>query len=145
MSSMTEDDFDLLLDKLVKMRGLTVDAATRGQWWETLQDMEPQVFAEAVRRVIQEDEAYPSPAHVRRICGDVMRERLDRAAQPVPPSGLSAQEYLSWNKEWRRQIVRGAVPEDAAVQAVEATKKPAVNAVEAGKRPAIESIILPKR
>src|SRR5690625_2104069 len=70
--------------------------------------------------MIAEDEAYPSPAHVRRVCGHIVQQRLNREVQPSPPSGLSPDEYVRWEREWRRQVVRGTSAEEARTRAVEA-------------------------
>lgn len=120
MTSMTEDDFDFLLDQLVQMRNLSIDGDARGHWWDAFKSIESPVFQEAVRRMIEEDDHYPSPAYVRSVCQAIMNERLSRAVQPSPPSGLSQEEYSRWDREWRRQIVRGVQPEEAERIALEA-------------------------
>lgn len=122
MSYMDPDDFDFYLDQLITMRNLTVDVEARGHWYDALKSLEVPVFKEGVRRMIEEDEAYPSPAHVRKVCSDIMRERLSRAVQPPPPSGLTQDEYTRWEREWQRQVVRGVSSERAKVAAVEASK-----------------------
>lgn len=119
---MNEDEFDHFFDQLISMRNLTVEDEARGHWWDTLKTFEAPVFKEAVRRMISEDEAYPSPAHVRQVCANVMDERLSRAVQPPPPSGLSQQEYAQWNREWRRQVVRGQGGHVAQQAAIEASR-----------------------
>jgi len=140
---MTPEDFDFILDQLISMRGLTVDGDARGHWWDAFKHIEAPVFHEAVRRMIEDDDSYPSPARVRRMCAAVMDERLSRAVQPVPPSGLSQEEYSRWEKEWRRQIVRGATPEEAQVAALEARSgKPQVARGGGSSRQAIEGTVL---
>lgn len=110
---MNPDEFDFFLDQLISVRHLTIGDDERGHWWETLSGVEAPVFREAVRRMISEDEAYPSPAHVRQVCATIMRERLSREVQPPPPSGLSQEEYSAWNREWRKQVVCGATAAEA--------------------------------
>ena len=122
---MTPDEFDYYLDQLVEVRNLSIDADARGHWWDAFQKVETPVFREAVRRMIEDDDHYPSPAYLRGVCKTVMNERLSRAVQPPPPSGLSPEEYSRWEKEWRRQIVRGASPESAQAAALEARTPPA--------------------
>lgn len=120
---MTPEDFDFLLDQLIVMRNLSVDGEARGHWWDTFGNVESPVFKEAVRRMIAEDDRYPSPAHVREICREIMNERLSRALQPTPPSGLTQDEYARWDREWRRQVVRGATSDEAEALALEARRE----------------------
>lgn len=118
---MTPDEFDHFLDQLISMRNLTIDDEQRGHWWDTLKDVEGPVFKEAVRRMISIDPAYPSSVHARQVCAEVMRDRLSRVVQPTPPSGLSTGAYSAWEREWRRQVVRGAAPHDARERALVAS------------------------
>lgn len=142
MTGMTEDDFDFLLDQLVEMRKLSVDDEARSHWWDAFKHVEAPVFQEAVRRMIEEDDHYPSPAHVRSVCRAVVNERLTRAVQPPPPSGLSQEEYSRWEREWRRQIVRGARPEDAQRLALEARSPAPQVTTQGGSGTAIEGRIV---
>lgn len=142
MTSMTPDDFEFLLDQLVEMRNLSTDADARGHWWDAFKNMEAPVFREAIRRMIEEDDHYPSPAYVRSVCQAIMNERLSRALQPSPPSGLSQEEYSRWEKEWRRQIVRGASPEEAQQVALDARSEPPRINVPRGAGKAIEGTIV---
>jgi|SRR5699024_9337876 len=124
---MTPDEFDFLFNKLISARNLTVDEDTWGYWWDAMKDVETPVFKEAVRRMIAEDESYPSPAHVRQVCRYIMQQRLARAVQPPPPSGLDTSEYSRWHREWQRQIVRGVQPVEAERQALESAENPALS------------------
>lgn len=142
MTNMTEDDFDFLLDQLVGMRNLSIDGDARSHWWDAFKDTESPVFKEAVRRMIEEDDHYPSPAYVRTVCQAIMNERLSRAVQPTPPSGLTQEEYSRWEKEWRRQIVRGTNPEEAQRLALEARTAPSRLAPGGGSTKVVEGTIV---
>lgn len=130
---MTPDEFDYSMDQLVEVRNLSIDADARGHWFDAFKAVEAPIFQEAVRRMIEEDDHYPSPPYLRQVCKTIMNERLARAVQPPPPSGLSQEEYNRWDKEWRRQIVRGTSAEDAERAALEArSKAPQLEAKQGG-------------
>lgn len=118
--TMDSKAFDHYIDQLIETRNLTISADARSQWWDAFEKVETPVFKEAITRMISEDESYPTPARVRGVCQAVMNERLSRAVQPPPPSGLTQEEYSRWEREWRRQIVRGESPERAQELALEA-------------------------
>lgn len=117
---MDSNAFDHYLDQLIVARNLTINADARSHWWETLEKVEAPVFKEAIARTISHDEGYPTPARIRNVCQAIMNERLSRAVQPPPPSGLDQAEYSRWEREWRRQIVRGESPERAQELALKA-------------------------
>lgn len=126
---MTPDEFDYELDRLIEMRKITIGPDERGRWWDAMKSTETPVFREAVRRMTEEDDHYPSAPYIRGVCHSIANERLSRAVQPTPPSGLTMQEYSRWEREWRRQIVRGATPQTAATLALEArSREPLVEA-----------------
>lgn len=139
---MTPEDFDFLLDQLIVMRNLSVDAEARGHWWDTFSNVESPVFREAIRRMIAEDDHYPSPAHLRGICREIMNERLSRALQPTPPSDLTQDEYSRWEREWRRQIVRGTPSAEAEALALEARSGAPKAEAKSNGRIAIEGTIM---
>lgn len=139
---MTPEEFEFVLDQLVEMRNLSIDEDARGHWWDAFQNIEAPVFREAVRRMIEENDQYPSPARVRQVCRDVMNERLSRAVQPPPPSGLSQEEYSRWDKEWRRRIVRGESPDVAQKAALEARRSQPHVSTSGSSRGAIEGTIV---
>lgn len=118
------DVFDYCMDTICTARGITLDENTRGVWYASLQGIDGKVLAEAVDLFIA-DEGYPSLALLRRMCGDIARQRLAAATQPSPPAGLDTDEYMRWNAEWRRQVVRGESPDVAQAAAIEAIKAPA--------------------
>lgn len=140
---MDMNTFDHYLDQLIETRNLTISADARSQWWDAVKSIEGPVFGEAIRRTIADDEEYPSPARVRGTCRSIMRERLSRVVQPTPPSGLSQTEYTSWEREWKRQIVRGEDPDRARKLALDArhTSTQQVGS-QAGNGGAIEGTII---
>lgn len=140
---MTQDEFEVLFEKLITGRNLTADEDTWAVWWEAVGDIDASVFKEAVRRMIAEDEAYPSPAHVRRVCGHIVQQRLARTPQPTPPSGLSTDEYFRWEREWSRQIVRGTSAEEASTRAIEAAHNTAALEGSAQSQTIIRNTIAP--
>lgn len=138
---MTPDEFDFILDQLITMRGLTINDEARGHWWDAFRSVEAPVFREAVRRMIEDDDSYPSPARVRKMCAAVVNERLSRVVQPTPPAGLSQEEYSRWEQEWRRQIVRGASADQAQHAALEA-KAGNLQITQTGGQGAVQGLIM---
>ena len=117
---MNIDTFEHYLDQLIEARNLTITAEARSQWWDAVEAIEGPVFRDAIRRIIADDEAYPSPARVRAMCRVIINERLSRAVQPPPPSGLTQDQYRRWEREWKRQIIRGESVERAEELALKA-------------------------
>lgn len=123
--ALTGDEFDHCMATLAAGRSLTLDDETRATWWEALKNVEGPLLHAAVKRMIVEDEGFPTLARVNRYCRDVARERLSKVSEPSPPAELSQDEYTRWIRGWRRAIVRGVDPAQAERLAVTAARGPA--------------------
>lgn len=129
---LSESEFDYAMDFLVRGRGITLDDGVRAIWWESLKNVEGPVLVAAVENMVATDEGYPTAARLRSHCTQIAKNRLAEVVQPSPPSGLSVDEYQRWNREWRRQIMRGSEEAAAAKAAVDSAYTAPERQVEGG-------------
>lgn len=115
-------EFDHCMATLTAGRALTLDDDMRATWWEAVNGIEGPVLYAAVKRLIADDEGYPTLGRVLAHSRAVAKERLAAVSEPAPPAGLAPDAYIRWLKGWRRAVLRGKAPDEAECFAVDAAR-----------------------
>lgn len=103
---MTPDQADRVLAHLAAAwPQVNLPGPTALAWYDHLRDIPAQAGEEAARRIVAEDERFPSMARFRAVAMDVRRRMEARAARDrgLPPPPLTDEERAS-RRELLRQI-----------------------------------------
>lgn len=87
-------------------------------WDDLLTDTDLDLALEATRDLLRTSTSFISVALINARVSEIAAARL-RAVQewPEPPSGLSAQAYITWQETWQRAVMRGASVAEASTEA----------------------------
>lgn len=110
-------------------------------WWPVLEPLDADLAAAARDDLLANSTQYISPALLNQRYRELANERIQAVDQPIPPSGLSPQEYETWQRAWKAAAVAG-VRDPRALDAAgrrAVGRAPAAPAV-AGPRPTFGTV-----
>lgn len=133
---MNGDEFKQVVAYVAKSQHREFDANDQDIWWGALSDLPFGLVEAGLRTLVRESTDFLTPARVRAAAVGEATNRLAKAgAEPIPPNGLTPQEYLSWRRRWRQEVFEGSSADEAALAAVEAANRVAALESTPSRRP----------
>lgn len=103
-----------VLGALTLGQGREFDKEDADFWLEMLKDLDGPAARQATLALLRETSAFITPAMIRDRVAQESLSRLRAVGDDhAVPAGLNQQEYVTFLKEWRRQIINGASVDEA--------------------------------
>lgn len=121
---MKDQEVVSLTARIAKSQGRDFDEADLDIWCDALSDLPFDECDYAVRDIVRSSDDFITPHRVRSVVLSRRAHRLQSTGLPEPPSGLTADEYLSWLNSHRDDIARGTEAHSQATSALEVAEQP---------------------